>query len=83
MVQEVQVVMDTKVKTMNEELDEHRQSLQVCHAWIVCLYLGENHQGSMLEYGCVSICTPAAKSVICYELRPSKVVFCLCQFSMP
>lgn len=41
MVQEVQVVMDTKVKSMNEELAEHRQSLQVCYAWIVCLYLGE------------------------------------------
>lgn len=61
MVQEVQVVMDMKVKSLNEELAEHRQSLQVCYAWIICLYLGGNHLGIMLKYCCLSICTAAAK----------------------
>ena len=34
MVQEVQVVMDAKVKSMNEDLTEHEKSLQVCCAYI-------------------------------------------------
>lgn len=73
MVQEVQVIMDTKVKSVNEELAEHRQSLQVCYAWIVCLYMGENHQGSMLEYCCTDLYSSSNR--VMPQLRPSDVTF--------
>lgn len=39
MLQEVQMVMDAKVKSMNEDLVTKEKSLQVCVACIPCLYL--------------------------------------------
>ena len=41
MLQEVQVVMDAKVKSVNEDLAEQEKSLQVCLHALPCLYFNK------------------------------------------
>lgn len=48
MMQEVQVVMDAKVNSMNEDLAEHKKSLQVCCAYIDLSVSGWNEDSMLL-----------------------------------
>lgn len=49
MLQEVQVVMDAKVKSVNEDLAEQEKSLQVCLYALPCLYFNKQDSDCLVQ----------------------------------